>query len=66
MIRDQKVGHTPKRVLKKGIAADIEKSLTNNDDDDDDDVDDDDDYTAYRYKYFAVIFDGTGTLVYVY
>ena len=31
--------------------------------DDDDDDDDDDDYTAYRYKYFAIIFDGTGTLV---
>ena len=29
MIRDRKVGHTPKRVLKKGITAGIEKSLTN-------------------------------------
>ena len=34
-------------------------------DDDNVDADDDDDnYTAYRYKYFAVIFGGTGTLVY--
>ena len=42
MIRDRKVGHTSKRVLKKGITAGIEKSLTDNC------------YYYYYYHYYFV------------
>ena len=48
------------------MKVNINNSNINSGGDDDNVDDDDDDYTAYRYIYFAVIFDGTGTLVYIY